>query len=124
MKRIWLMLSVAGLIAYAYPAFAQNRNFTVINKTKGPISRMWVAEYIDNAQWTPVAPGNFNPIPAGGSSYITFDSYGVGVCNIWIKVQVDYGQKDIYYQPVNLCSRSTLTIWYDYSTHRYQMTSQ
>ena len=112
---LWCLLSLIILVWHG-PAWANNRNFTLINQTEQTITGLWTSIPSDNI-WHWVK--GFQSIGPNGSSQITFNSSGP--CQIQFQIRMNDASEHSWPQGVNLCQNGQVTVTFDNNTGIYSV---
>jgi|SRR5579863_8479842 len=122
MKRFPLLHGVAlGVVLAGSPAFAGNRDFTLINDTRSIIDQVFVSTSDDN-KWH--ATNGFKPLNPGDSAAILFDVNDKNsACKLQLKVHLQNSGASVEWDDgFNFCQLHKIKVWYNYDNQAYRVT--
>lgn len=106
-------LFLAGWLGSPARSYAYSRNFQIFNDTTSTIQSVWTSAYGDK-YWHMVR--GLNDLAPGNQSKVVFNQ--TGPCIVQLRVKIN-GRNYDWRNGFNLCSVSTITIYYNSASGTY-----
>ena len=109
-------LAVLAFTLPSSPSFANDRNFSLFNKTEQTVTGLWTSSSRDDTwHWV----DGFGSLLPGYYTQIVFDRSGP--CQVQLRMRLDDGSYHAWPQGINLCQNSQVTIRFNSDTGVYSV---